>query len=396
MTTVVVASCLHMDSTYIGHFDPELGIHTNWNEALRQLRKIVTYCNKHNIDWLVLNGDVFHTGRPTPEAVYRVRHELDKLDTTRVIMEPGNHDIAGINARHNDPLTVFFGDERWCERVVTEPEVLDLDDRLALAVCPWFRVSGRKEMDEIGTEMADQVKRMADEVDSIGGPSLFCGHLTTLTAANSFSVRGSEMVSTNVGLEAVLDETVLDEGPWDRYALGHIHKRQSVGTLGKGVYTGSTHRVTFSEENEKKGAYLYTWDDNGDCQVKFLNLGGRKLASTDLSDLSTDQRIDPKTVEELGRGDYFRLILPHDYDLDEMASNVSTSLDEMEDNGVAVQVTNAAPEKSAKQVTSIPVQEEAGPDEMMAGYLDDRDELSSADRGRILDTFREAREENVA
>src|SRR5690625_2277304 len=113
MLKVAVASCLHMDSTYIGHFDPELGIHTNWHEALTQLRKIVRYCNKNDVDFLILNGDVFHTGRPTPEAVLRLRMELDKLDTTRVIMEPGNHDLAGINAQHADPLTAYFSEARW-------------------------------------------------------------------------------------------------------------------------------------------------------------------------------------------------------------------------------------------------------------------------------------------
>ena len=116
-------------------FDPELGIHSNWHEALSQLRKIVNYCNKHDVDFLVLNGDIFHTGRPTPEAVVRVRRELDRLDATKVIAEPGNHDLQQINASHADPLTTYFAGSRWCETVVTEPSVIDIDGFM-LAVMP--------------------------------------------------------------------------------------------------------------------------------------------------------------------------------------------------------------------------------------------------------------------
>lgn len=392
---VFVVSCLHVDSTHIGRFDPELGIHTNWHEALSQLKKIVKYCNRNGVDFLDLNGDVFDSGIPTPEAVFRVTSILDELDKTQVIGAPGNHDLTRINARHNDPLSVYFSDKRWCRHISTSAEVVDLDG-FQLALMPWFRVSGAREKDNIGIEMADEVKRMADEVARHDGPSLFCGHLTTLTAANSFEKRGSELTSTNVGLEAVLDERVLDDGPWDRYALGHIHKRQPVGSKGKGLYTGSTHRVTFSEENEKKGGYLYAWDSSGDVQVTFVNLGGRKLSSLDLSDLTADQRINPDTVEALGYGDYFRLTIPHDYELDEMAANISTSIQDMRDNRVEVEILNAPAEKSAKRLTSIPVQEEASPDEMMTGYLADMPELSNADRTRIIETFQEVREDSAA
>lgn len=392
MLKVAVTSCLHMDSTYIGHFDPELGIHTNWNEALTQLRKIVRYCNKNAVDYLILNGDVFHTGRPTPEAVLRLRMELDKLDTTRVIMEPGNHDLAGINAQHADPLTAYYSQSRWCKRVVVEPTVLDLDG-FALALMPWFRVSGRNEIDQVGIEMADQVKRMSEIVEKHDGPSLFAGHLTTLTAANSFNKRGSELVATRVGLEAVLDEQHLDNGAWDKYALGHIHTRQKVGTQGKGVYTGSTHRVTFTEEHEKKGFYLYEWHDDGVIKTKFCNLGGRKLATVDLSDLTADQIIDESKYETMQTGDYFRLILPHEYALDEMAQSVQDVVFDLEDAGIYVETPNAPAPKSEKRTTSIPVKEEASPNEIMDAYLNDMEDVSPAQKKRVLEMFSTSQEE---
>lgn len=366
-TSILVASCLHMDSTYIGSFDSKKGIHSNWSEALRQLRKLVRKCNERSIDWLVLNGDIFHTGNPTPEAVRLVWRELGLLETTKVIGEPGNHDLMGINASHSDPLWVFFSEERWCHRVVTGPEVLDLDG-FSLAVMPWHRVSGRTQLDQVGLQMGDEVRRMADEVSDAGKPSLFVGHLTTLTVSNSFSRRGSELVMGNTGLEAVVDEALLDEGPWQRYALGHIHRRQRVGELGKGLYTGSTHRVTFAEEEEKKGAYLYDYADDGTVTVTFLNLGGRKLAT---ADLSSGQELASAKHENMRSGDYLKLILPHDVSLNQMAKHVRRTVDDLTKRGVHVNMQHARPPQVERHVSAIPEAEEASPKEIMAAYLEE-------------------------
>ena len=235
---------------------------------------------------------------------------------------------------------------------------------------------------------------MADEVAAHDGPSLFVGHLTTKSVAEQFDFKSrSELASTNTGLEAVLDEHVLDDGPWDRYCLGHIHKHQKVGNVGKGVYTGSTHRVTFSEEHETKGFSLYTWNEKtGKVSTKFINLGGRQLISVDLSDLSGDPTIDEKRVESLVKRDYFRLTLPYEYALDDMPEKVQDTYYDLLDNGIIVDLRNAAPPKSEKTTTSIPIEEDASPTEMMSAYIDDQEDIGIDKKKRIIEQFREIEE----
>src|SRR5690625_7837333 len=57
-------------------------------------------------------------------------------------------------------------------------------------------------------------------------------------------------------------------------------------------------------------------------------------------------------------GDYFRLILPHEYTLDEMAQSVQDVVFDLEDAGIYVETPNAPAPKSEKRTTSIPVKEE--------------------------------------
>lgn len=376
----IVASCLHIDCDYGGHMDKEHGVNSNWVESLSQLRKIVRACNKRKVDYLVINGDLFHTGRPTPEAVYRTRKILDELEGTEVILEPGNHDLSGINSSHADPLTAYMTQAKWCHSVVTEPGVLDLGG-FALALYPWHRVAGSSQLDEVSEEVARNVRRMSQEVADMDMPSMFLGHLTTKEVSENFAKRGSETVMAT-GLEAVVDHRHLDEGSWDTYALGHIHTRQPIGT--RGVYTGSTYRVTFNEEREKKGVYHYVFNEDGKFKRTFLNLGGRKLVTADVSNGSL---VDPAKHENLKARDRFKLILPHGTDLLDMHKETQRLVEHLEGIGVEVLTPNAAPPKAKKLTTKVPITEETSPRESVKAYLEEQEDLTDKDVKRVSSRF---------
>ncbi len=308
VTGVVVADC-HLDATTIGEFDNDSGVHSNWIESYGRLLDAAQHAININASLFIVAGDLFHTGRPLPEAVARAKEIVRMLTGSgvRVIIDEGNHDQSGIVGGHRTPISAYFMNEPEVD-IVDEPMVLRTDSGLAVAVQPWQRVAGKAHIDDASAELRDSVRWLADEVAD--EPSIFVGHLVTDNVTYSSGRRGSETTMTTSTLEAVLQADDLDDAPFGASFLGHIHLGQQVGQ--RSWYVGSTYRHTFGERNDPKRFAVFHTNSRGKTRVEFEEMvNAKQLIQVELTD---EMDIDDlsREIGDVRKRDVVRVFIPQD------------------------------------------------------------------------------------
>ena len=270
----------HVDARGPGGFNPSENLPQNAVEALKSLAKTVDSCNDKGADLLLVAGDLFDTGKPTPEIVARVDSLFSRLDTTRVVLLDGNHDQQGVLSGHRTAIESYFRDRPWCVDAKSSPGVVEVDG-LMIATLPWVRVSSSNALGATNEALERYVDEMASAIRP-GTPSLLVGHLTVAECSFDSQRRGSEATMVTSTLEASIPTAVLDEGPWALARLGHIHKRQQLSE--KTGYVGSPYKVSFGEIADSKGIDLVTLSDDNTASVEFLKFDVRELVKIDLTD----------------------------------------------------------------------------------------------------------------
>jgi exonuclease SbcD len=150
---------------------------------------------------------------------------------------------------------VLVANHRSTWKVETKGGVLQL---LAL---PWTQRSALLSRDEYKNLSLEQLNHRMQEdlrewlvaqVSSLDPtlPTLLAAHVSIATANP-----GSEK-SMMIGREHILTQSDIALPPFDYVALGHIHKRQSLGQNPPVVYPGSLSAIDFSDEGEEKGFYV--------------------------------------------------------------------------------------------------------------------------------------------
>lgn len=305
---MVKSADLHLDSTMVGSWDQEAGIHSNWVESYRQLANLVDLCNERKADLLAISGDIFHNGRPTSEAVYRMINEFNRLETAKIVITNGNHDQSTVVANHRTPVDAYIGTLPQTFHAASESEVIEFNG-VNIALIPWHRVAGTKFLDDTSSVLRDNISRLADQVSKSDKPSFLMGHFTVDEAVlhNGIVLRSSETMMSGNALEATVPIDHIDEGPWSLWRAGHIHRRQKLGK--NGYYVGSTYRVSFSEADEEKGAEVITIYDDGAYDAEFVPFQARMLYSFDISE---GMRLEPELEDIVNPRDILRLMIPFD------------------------------------------------------------------------------------
>ena len=241
MLVAVLADC-HIDH---GHHGGRWADHA-WDAAISQ---VITA----DADVAVLAGDVFHTGRPTVEAMLLCAEGAKRLTGAgiEVVYVCGNHEWSGVSAaRGHRPPPALLG-ELPGVRAVTDARTLRLDCGLALACLPW---PGPHRGHPAAAQTEDAAW-IADECSDIGGPVLAVAHAMVAGAR-----LGSEcqMAAWQPGETAPLDALDVPD-VWRRTVLGHVHARQPLSDTCS--YVGGLDCYTFADEGREGGWCLYEWDD---------------------------------------------------------------------------------------------------------------------------------------
>ena len=217
--------------------------------------------SEHEVDAVLVAGDVFDSGMPPQTAVHRYFEFVSRLrerGECKLVVIGGNHDSAN-QLEAPVPVLEYLG-ARVDGRVKEEPaeRILLLPDsenpRVAIAMVPFLRDAdirkGRagETSDEIRKSLAEGIKKKYEEcaqtLDGLSCPALATGHLTVT------GMRSSDSERAIVGGLGDVSHKVFPER-FGYVALGHLHRPQSPG--GSRVrYSGSPIPLSFSEAEDAK------------------------------------------------------------------------------------------------------------------------------------------------
>ena len=360
----------HIDARGPGGFNSEQGLPQNSVEALDALHKSVDVANENSADLFLVAGDLFDTGKPSPEIVARAKSEFARLDTAKVILADGNHDQQGVLVGHRTAIASYFSEQPWCAGTLSEPGVVEFNG-IYIAGMPWIRVSNSNALGSTNEALEAYIEQLASQIPD-GAPSMLMGHMTVAECSFDSGKRGSEINMVTSTLEASVPTKILDEGPWSLTRLGHIHKRQQLSD--KTGYTGSPYKVSFGETKDDKGVDLVTLNDDNTSTVEFQKFLGRQLIKIDLT-LDT-----PTPAVSAKPGDIVRIVSGSDQmgKAESLAKAFASSgalshIHRMPDEVIAVQ-------REAQYST------EMAPADALAAYLEKK-EVPESKRPGILATF---------
>ena len=257
------------------------------NEHAAFLKWLLQQVEAHQIDAIIVAGDVFDTGTP-PSYARELYHafigELQGMQCTLVVLG-GNHDSVSVlneskallKYLNSHVIASTYGD--LSEQVIT------LNDRngqpsAVLCAVPFIRPrdvlvseAGQSATDKrqaLGNAIKQHYGALYNEALSLRAsieekqaeqgsknsaaiPIIATGHLTALGVSQSESVRDI-YIGTLEGFDA--------KGfpPADYIALGHIHRPQKVAKTEHIRYSGSPIPLSFDELNTQKQVVLVTFE----------------------------------------------------------------------------------------------------------------------------------------
>ncbi|WP_144880656.1 exonuclease SbcCD subunit D [Microbacterium paraoxydans] len=241
------------------------------------LAALTTQVREHEVDVVIVAGDVFDSATPSAAAYTLLGDALVALHETgaRVVVTSGNHDSAarlGFQARllrdgiHvlTDPLAVG-----------TPVTIDDAHGPVHFFGIPYLEPAIVRqhwpEGDAEGRQLRTQAQTMTHAMTLVrAGMQKHAGRSVAIAHCFAAGVEPTE------GLEREVRQGGLDvvplrafDGP-DYVALGHIHGRQQVSERVR--YAGAPLHYSFGEQHKPRGSWLVDLDADGLAGVEWLEL----------------------------------------------------------------------------------------------------------------------------
>lgn len=272
-------------------------------------REIAHYTREHDVDVVVVAGDVYDRAIPHNDAVMLLDRTLQRLcPLAPVIITPGNHDSAtrlGFASAHLDDRLHISADIGTA--AVTPIVMSDEHGQVAFYALPFMdpddvRYLAREKGDDVPRShaaAAEWVMRQvhADIADRGFTRSVVIAHEFVIDASGAASAEESESERdlTAGGLDYV--PTAVFDGV-SYVALGHLHGAQNRAATPSGTvieYSGSPLRFSFSERNHRKSVTLVDLDAAGAVVTQRLPItqprGMAQLTGTLAEVISTDNPV---------------------------------------------------------------------------------------------------------
>ena len=251
---------------------------------------------QHQVDALIIAGDIFDTGTPPSYARTLYNQFIVQMQQSgcQLIILGGNHDsvsmlgeskellaclntlvIPGalsspeehvfvINNRQGLPGAIMCGLPFLRPRELIQSQVdesaKDKQLKLGNAIAQYYQAS---------FEQAQSLQAQHKELTNEDLPIIATGHLTTVGASTSESVR-----EIYIGSLDAFNANLFP--PADYIALGHIHRPQNVAKTEHIRYSGSPLALSFDElskDNQaNKSVFLVQWQAEAPMQVEALNI----------------------------------------------------------------------------------------------------------------------------
>lgn len=239
-----------------------------------------------HIDVVIVAGDIFDTSSPSSYARTLYNQFIVAISKTScgLYILGGNHDSVAMLAESKDILA--------CLNTQVIPGIVDnMDEQIftlydvkqqpgaILGVVPYLRpkdlvraevgLSGLQKQQQLGEAIADYYQAIFCKAKALAAtyaqplPIILTGHLTTVGASSSDSVREIYIGSLNAFNAHHFPKA-------DYIALGHIHRGQRVAKSEHIRYSGSPICLSFDEVNKSKQVLIVDFDDQ--CQAKVTEL----------------------------------------------------------------------------------------------------------------------------
>lgn len=231
----------------------------------RALHDIADRAEIEEPDIILVAGDLFHKSKIWADAmlvqVNIIREWLKRLRAVTpniiVLFGTGNHDNMKAFELMKD-LDVY---------IVTEPENVALDincESVIVSCVPGIdkrvfrsKITAADTTDEnviISGMLGDIVRGLAIEADEAKADyKILMAHYSVIGASMG---NGQHIFNTS---DVTLNSNTIDAAGFDLACLGHIHEPQLLYNIlsTPTYYSGSIHRVSFTEEKQRKGFYIH-------------------------------------------------------------------------------------------------------------------------------------------
>jgi len=290
---------IHTSDWHIGRLFQNISLLDDQLYALQQLK---SYAQTHQIDALIIAGDVFDRSVPPAEAVDALGQFLDEIIVELkipVIMISGNHDSAkrlGFGAKQMQQSGLHILSQ--IDQVTTPVIIKSKTGMLHFYGIPYHDPVEVREAFDCDVKTYDEAHTyLANLVQSsrpVDAHAVLLSHCFIDGAEESdserpLSIGGADRVSYQP-LES-----------FDYVALGHLHGPQFKGKEHI-RYSGSLLKYSFSEHKQNKGVSLVEFDEQGLVSVEQLSLTPKKelrVIEGLLEDLILQGKTDPHNEDYL-------------------------------------------------------------------------------------------------
>jgi len=259
---------LHTSDWHIGH---KLYGNDRTEEHQYFFNWLTKTIEAENIEVLLVCGDIFDVGYPSNLALktyYNLLKDLIKTKLRKVIIIGGNHDFVSTLEAPRDILEVLNVSIVGGASGKPEDEIIEIHNDqgktvLVIAAVPFLRekdirtpVAGESSNDRIKATKEGivnhyrEVAGLVDKYKKTNIPVIAIGHLYMQGSQLSESERDIHL-GNQAGVAA-------SEFPstFDYYALGHIHRAQTIIEKPPVIYSGSPIALSYSEQNNKKSVRI--------------------------------------------------------------------------------------------------------------------------------------------
>ncbi|HAT1620976.1 TPA: exonuclease subunit SbcD [Raoultella planticola] len=232
---------------------------------------LLTSAQAHEVDAIIVAGDIFDTGSPPSYARELYNRFVVQLQHTgcQLVVLAGNHDSVATLNESRDILA--FLKTTVVASAGHAPFILPQRDGTPGAIfcpVPFLRPrelvtsqaghSGGEKQQLLLNAISDYYQQQYEAACALRGdrplPIVASGHLTTVGASKSDAVRDIYIGT----LEAF---PASHFPPVDYIALGHIHRAQKIGGSEHIRYSGSPIALSFDETGKSKSVNLVTFTD---------------------------------------------------------------------------------------------------------------------------------------
>lgn len=268
---------LHTSDWHLGH---NFYSKSRADEHAAFLDWLLARAQEHEVDAIIVAGDIFDTGSPPSYARELYNRFVVQLQQTgcQLVVLAGNHDsVATLNESRE---ILAFLKTTVVANAGHAPFILPRRDGAPGAVfcpVPFLRPrelvvsqaghsSGEKQQ-QLLTAISDYYQQQYQQACDLRGeralPIIASGHLTTVGASKSDAVR-----EIYIG---TLDAFPANRfPPADYIALGHIHRAQMVGGCEHIRYSGSPLPLSFDETGKNKSVNLVSFNEGKLSEVTLL------------------------------------------------------------------------------------------------------------------------------